>query len=270
MKSVVLAGSGLLPVEAAKNLKARGDEVYVVTFMEQSQSDFDGVADHVVTFSLGQVGKILKYLKTIKANNLIFAGKVNKEVLEKKLKFDLKALWMLAMLKDRQEDTIMQAIAKEVEKLGIKVLSQLEVFSMFAVKPGVYSKRKPGKKQRKDVIFGYEKAKGIAALDIGQTVIVKNKTVFATESIEGTNRTIKRGAKISGEGFTFIKVAKPIKESRFDLPVVGMETLKAFAKYKGAVFAVEANLTLIMNLQECIDFANANNFVLMAYSPDEK
>ncbi|MDR2884828.1 MAG: UDP-2,3-diacylglucosamine diphosphatase LpxI [Deferribacteraceae bacterium] len=265
MKTVVLAGMGLLPVEAAKNLKARGDEVHVITFVEQTQADFTGIADTVVTYSLGQVGKIIKHMKSVKADATIFVGKIDKSILERNLKLDLRALWILARLKDRQEDTIMQAIVDEVEGHGIKVLSQLEVLSTLVVKEGVYSKRKPNRKQRADIKFGYEKARGVAALDIGQVAIVKNKTIFAIESIEGTNATIKRGAEICRGGFTFIKVAKPIAEYRFDLPVIGMETLTAFAQSGGAVFAMEADLTLVVNLQECIEFANEHDFVLMAY-----
>ncbi len=269
MKTVLFAGQGLLPVEAAKSLRAKGDEVIVYTFTEQLALDFSGISDEVKVFSIGQVGKILRELKESGAKQLVFAGKFNKTLLEQNLKLDLKALWILARLKDRQENTIMYAITHEIEKLGITILSQLDLLTHQVVRNGVHSKLKPTRPQMEDVRFAYEKARGIAGLDLGQVVVVKNKTVLAMESLEGTNRTIQRGAEFCQGGFTVIKVAKPDQDYRFDLPVIGMETLSAFAAEKGAVFAVEADYTLVLNLQECVDFANANKFVFMAYTPEQ-
>ncbi len=116
--------------------------------------------------------------------------------------------------------------------------------------------------------FGYQKARGVAGLDIGQAIVIKNKTVLAIESIEGTNRTIARGAEFTrGGGFSFVKVAKPDQDFRFDLPVAGMETLSSFVEHGGAVFAVEADYSLVINLQECVDYANKHGVVFMAYKP---
>ena len=269
MRTVIVAGQGILPVEAAKSLKSRGDEVIVFTFTEQLAHDFTSVSDDVKVFSVGQVGKIIKGLKDSGAKRLVFAGKFNKTILEQNLKFDLRALWILARLKDRQENTIMYAITREIEKAGVTVLSQLDALSHLVVRKGIYSKMKPNRTQMKDVRFAYEKARGIAGLDLGQVVVVKNRTVLAMESLEGTNRTIQRGAEFCRGGFTVVKVAKPNQDYRFDLPVIGMETLAAFAAEKGAVLAVEADYTLAINMQECIDFADEKKFIFMAYAPEK-
>lgn len=267
MKVILVAGMGLLPIEAAKSIKQRGDELYIVTFTEQLSKSFDEYADEVTTFSITQVGKILKYIKSVGAEKLYFVGKINKSVLDQKLKFDLKAILMLARLKDRQEDTLMLAIVKEIEKLGVKVGSQMEVLSHLTLKPGVYSKKKPSKMQMKDVAFAFEKAKGISGLDLGQVIISKNTTVLAIESMDGTDSAIKRGAELAHhEGFTFVKVAKPQQDMRFDLPVIGMDTMRTFGEEGGAVFATEAEFTFIIELQECLDYANKHNMVFMAYS----
>ncbi|MDR0453562.1 MAG: UDP-2,3-diacylglucosamine diphosphatase LpxI [Deferribacteraceae bacterium] len=267
MKTVLFAGQGSLPVEAAKSLKSKGDDVIVYTFTEQLGQDLSGISDEVKVFSLGQAGKILKSLRESGVKRLVFAGKFNKTILEQNLKLDLKALWILARLKDRQENTMMYAFTHEIEKLGITILSQLDVLSHLILRKGIYSKMKPTRRQMEDVRFAYNKARGIAGLDIGQVVVAKNKTVLAMESLEGTNRTIQRGAEFCQGGFTVIKVAKPEQDYRFDLPVIGMETITAFAAEKGAVFAVEADYTLALDIQECINFANENKFVFMAYTP---
>ena len=265
MKALVLAGEGLLPLEAVRSLKEKGREVAVVAFDEPAPVDLQEEVDGLVFFSLSQVGKVLSYIKHSGASELVFAGKFSRRLLEKNIKFDIKALWMLARLKDRQEDTIMKAITAEIETMGVKVLSQLEVLARLAAAKGIYSRRKPTRAELDDIDFGFEKGKGIAGLDIGQSIIVKKKSVIAVEAIEGTDLSIVRAGELTNNGgFTFVKVAKPMQDYRFDMPVIGMRTLKLFAEAKGAVLALEANSTLILDFEDCVKFADENGFVFMA------
>ena len=265
MKTIVLAGEGLLPLEAVRNLKEKGQNVTVIAFEDPAPVDLKEEADEIVFFSLTQVGKVLSFIKQSGASELVFAGKFSRRLLEKNLKFDLKALWMLARLKDRQEDTIMRAIIVEIEAMGVKILSQLEVLTKLAAKKGVYSKRKPTRAELDDIDFGFEKGKGVAGLDIGQSIIVKKKSVIAVEAIEGTDLAIVRAGELTNNGgFTFVKVAKPMQDYRFDMPVIGMRTLKLFAEAKGAVLALEANSTLILDFEDCVKFADENGFVFMS------
>lgn len=265
MRTVVFAGQDNLPVEAIKNLKAPGSEVSVITFVEQAAVNFDGLVDDVTTFNIGQVGHILKHLEKLGADNVAFAGKISRTILDGGIKPDLKAMWMLMGLKDRQEDTIMLAIIEEIEKLNIKVLSQEQVLHNLMAREGVFSKLKPSKEQMADVAFGYEKEKGVAGLDIGQSIAVKNKTVLAVEAIESTDNCIKRAGTLCKGGFTVVKVAKPSQDPRFDVPVVGMNTLQTLLDSGGAVLAVEADKTLVVDMEACVNFANANKLVFMAY-----
>lgn len=265
MKTVVFAGQGKLPIDAVKNLKEIGSQVSVITFAEQAAVNLEGVADDITTMNIGKVGHILKYLENSGADSVSFAGKISREILDGGLKPDLKAIWMLFNLRDRQEDTIMLAIIEEIEKLNIKILSQEEVLHNLIAREGVYSKLKPSKAQLEDVAFGYEKEKGVAGLDIGQSIAVKNKTVLAVEAIESTDNCIKRAGTLCKGGFTVVKVAKPSQDPRFDVPVVGVDTLQTIAESGGAVLAVEADKTLIVDIDKCIEFANKNKLVFMAY-----
>ncbi|MDR2400428.1 MAG: UDP-2,3-diacylglucosamine diphosphatase LpxI [Deferribacteraceae bacterium] len=269
MKTVVLAGMGKLPFEAVKKLQERGESVTVVAFTEQIAMDLSSLAVEVQVFSIAQVGKILKYLRSIKADAMLFIGKIDRSIMEKNLKFDLKAISMLAKLRDRQEDTMMLAIIEEVEKLGVSVCSQREVLSHLIAKPGLYSMHKPNKKESEDIAFGYRKMKAVAGLDIGQSIVVKNKTVLAVEAIEGTNETVKRGGSYAKGGFTFVKVAKPNQDYRFDLPAVGLETLDIFINCGGRVFAVEADSTIIADYDACVQRADENGVVFLGFTPQE-
>jgi DUF1009 family protein len=267
MNTVVLAGMGKLPYEAVKKLRERGETVTVVAFTEQIAADFSPLDVNVQVFSIAQAGKILRFLRDIKADAMLFIGKIDRSIMEKNLKFDLKAISMLAMLKDRQEDTIMLAIIEEVKKLGVSIYSQREVLSHLIAKQGLYSKRKPGKKQLEDIIFGYRKMKAVAGLDIGQSIVIKNKTVLAVEAIEGTNETIRRGGNYAKGGFTFVKVAKPAQDYRFDLPAAGLETLETLIESGGEVFAVEAGSTLLADYEACVRRADENRVVFLGFTP---
>ena len=269
MKVAIIAGRDQLAVQAAENLKACGHEVVAFTFEDEVMADMTPVSDSVHRFSITQVGKILKTLKQLGVEALVFAGKFHKIVLDKNLKFDLKALWMLARLKDRRDDTIMLAIVAEVEKMGIKVLSQADVLSNLLVKEGIYTQARPNKAQMEDVRFGYHMAKGIAGLDIGQSIIIRKKNVVAVEAIEGTDQLILRAGELTPKGgFTLVKVAKPQQDMRFDMPVIGMTTLKNMVNSGGSVIAFEADKTLIVNKDECIRYLDENRVVFMGYLPE--
>ena len=121
-----------------------------------------------------------------------------------------------------------------------------------------------GPEQIEDVNYGYWLAKESGKLDIGQSVVIKDKMIMAVEAIEGTDKCIKRGCKIAKKNARVIKVAKPSQDKRFDIPAIGMRTLRTMKKNKADLIAVEAGETIIVDKDEVIDFANKNNIVIMA------
>ena len=129
---------------------------------------------------------------------------------------------------------------------------------------GVLGKFQPTQEQVEDVNYGYWLAKESGKLDIGQSVVIKDKMIMAVEAIEGTDKCIKRGCKIAKKNARIIKVAKPAQDKRFDIPAIGLRTLKTMKKYKADLIAVEAGETIIVNQEEVIKFANKHNIVIMA------
>ena len=129
---------------------------------------------------------------------------------------------------------------------------------------GVLGKHKPTQEQVDDVNYGYQIAKEIGKSDIGQSVVIKDKMIMAVEAIEGTDRCIRRGAKLAKKGASVIKVAKPSQDKRFDIPAVGLKTLKTMKRYKAGLLSVEANETIIADLEKVVEFADKNNIVVMA------
>lgn len=269
MKAVIMAGAGNLPILAAESLKKSGIETIAITASESIKNVLSPLVSAVHVVGLGQVGKTLKILKNEGITHFLMIGKFDKTVLEGGLKPDLRAIWLLFRLKNRNNDTIHYAVVDLLKKRGITTMSQSEVLKDIVPEPGVFTKDKPDKALLGDVAFGYTVATELGRLDVGQTVVVKKKAVMAVESAEGTDKTIARGCTLANGGAVVVKAAKPSQDARFDLPVVGMDSFKAVAENKGRLLAVEAGKTLVVGLQDCVKYANDNGIIFMAFESEK-
>lgn len=264
MKIALLAGYGKLPWYAFENIKNMEVDYIVIALSEESDGVFDG-CKKLYHFSVGQVGKIIKTLKKEFVTHVVFAGKVNKSLLYNNLKLDLKALKLLLNLKDRKDDTIMLAVVKELQDNGIDVLKQTEVLQNLLVPAGVVAGKNPDKSVMKDIEFGFDIAKELGRLDIGQTVVVRNKAVMAVEAIEGTDKTIERGLSLAKKGGVVVKVSKPDQDERFDVPTVGVDTLEKIANNGGQCLAIEAEKTFVVDFEKFKEFADKNRLTIISY-----
>ncbi len=260
----LIAGAGDMPMIWARAASDKGAEVVAIAIAEEAKKGLDGVVSQLHCLSVGQVGKIIKTLKDEGIKELVFIGKVNKSLIFKDIKFDLRAIALLARLRDRKDDTIMLAIVDELKKDGIKVIEQTTFFEDMMPGPGILTKKRPTKGEMADIEFGMEAAKGIAALDIGQTVVVKDKAVMAVEAIEGTDEAIKRGGELGKGGIVVVKVAKPNQDLRFDIPTVGMDTLKSLMGAGGKVLAIEANKTFVVDMENIVKEADRHGIAIVA------
>ncbi|MGA1862419.1 UDP-2,3-diacylglucosamine diphosphatase LpxI [Deferribacter thermophilus] len=263
MKTAVLAGYGKLPLIAINNLKDLGHEVITIAFNEEINIDLSDASDKIYKFSVGQAKKVLDTLEKEKVESVLFAGKINKSLLYSNLKFDMFSIKLLMSLKDRKDDTIMLKIVELLEERGIKVLEQTEILKNLLIEEGGLTKLKPNKDEWDDIRFGFNIAKELGRVDIGQTVVVKNMAVMAVEAIEGTDEAIKRGCNYAKKDAVVVKVAKPFQDFRFDVPTVGIDTLKNIKDNKGKVLALEAGKTFIIDKEECIKFADKNKMIIV-------
>lgn len=260
----LIAGAGEMPFIWARAARDQYAEVIAVAIAEEARKGLDGIVNQLHYLSVGQVGKIIKTFKDEGIRELVFIGKVNKTLLFQNLKFDLKAIAIMAGLKDRKDDTIMLAIVDELKKEGIEVLKQTTFLEEMMPGPGVLTKRRPTKEEMSDIEFGMEMAKGIAGLDIGQTVVVKNKAVMAVEAIEGTDEAIKRGGSQGRGDIVVVKVAKPNQDLRFDIPTIGMNTLTSIKDANGKVLAIEAGKTFVVDMENVVKEADRNGISIAA------
>ncbi len=260
----LVAGDGLLPVKMAQHAKENGFEVIAISLSDDNYNQLKKYCSKVYSFCPGEALKIEEVLKKEQIKQLTFLGKVNKTVLLKRPKLDAKAIDFIKKAIRLNDDKVMLMIIEEFEKAGITILDQTLFIKDLMIPSGVLGKLKPTQEQIDDVNYGYWLAKESGKLDIGQSVVIKDKMIMAVEAIEGTDKCIKRGCKIAKKNARIIKVAKPAQDKRFDIPAIGMRTLRTMKKYKADLIAVEAGETIIVEQDKVVEYANKHNIVIMA------
>jgi DUF1009 family protein len=212
---------------------------------------------------VGQLNRLLKFFSEHKVHHAIMAGQIAPKNLFD-LRPDLKALLLLGKLKQRNAESIFAAIAQELSKIDVDLLPATTFLEDCLASAGLIAGSKLSRREKEDVDLGWKIAKEIARLDIGQTIIVKNGTVVAVEAFEGTNDAIKRGGALAREDAIMIKVAKPNQDMRFDVPVIGIETVRVAADAKVRVIAVEAAKTLLLEREIISDLADRSKISIVA------
>jgi UDP-2,3-diacylglucosamine hydrolase len=263
-KQGLIAGDGILPIRMAQYAKDNGFEVIAISFSSDNYNQLKKYCSKVYSCSPGELLTMEKIIKKEEIKQLTFLGKVHKGLILKRPKFDSKALELLKNAVRLNDDQVMLIIIGELEQRGVTVLDQTIFIKNLMIPAGVLGKLNPTEAQMTDVNYGFTLAKEMGKLDIGQSVVIKDKMIMAVEAIEGTDKCIIRGAKLAKKGASVIKVSKPSQDKRFDIPTVGLRTLQTMRKYKASLLTVEANETIIVDQEKVIKFANKNNIVVMA------
>ena len=260
----IIAGNGVYPRLLADSARKAGvRKIAAVAFTGETDPALTQHVDLIEWMRVGQLNRFLKFFRDQKIHHAIMAGQIAPKNL-----FDLhpdwKALLVLAKLKQRNAESIFAVIADELAKVGVDLLSAASFLEDSRASVGLIAGPKLSRREEEDVALGWNIAKEIARLNIGQTIIVKNGTILAVEAFEGTNDAIKRGGALAHKGAVMIKVAKPNQDMRFDLPVIGVETIRVAAEVKLRVIAVEAGRTLFLERDAIIDLANRANISIVA------
>ncbi len=262
----VVAGQRDYPVLAIEAMRAAGIAVRIVAFDGETREDlFESFEPgHRERIKVGQIGKMLKALKRFEAGYALFVGQITPGRLFKDLTPDLKALSMLARLKERNADTIFGSIAAEVEKVGVKMLDARAFMDAHLALGGIMT----GGKQKADpdsLEFGVRMAREIAALDIGQGVVVRKGTVLAVEAFEGTDDMLSRANKYKTDRLIFVKTSKPTQNPYFDWPVFGEKTLTTMHASGITTAALEADRTILLNKPALLQQAKDLGIELIGY-----
>jgi len=262
----LLAGTGRLPVECAKAARTMGYEVYAVALLPQTDPELKECTADCADISIAQLGDVLAYLKEKGVQKVTMLGKVTKEMLfnGQHAQPDARMMQLIMSLPDRKDDTLMLAFVRELAKEGLQAFDQTALIRMLMPSRGTVTKREPTEQERKDMEFGIQMAREIGRLDVGQTAVVKSMAVMALEAIEGTDACIRRGGKLACGGAVVAKVAKPNQDLRFDVPAVGLDTVRSMVDAGAKALAIEAGRTLLVEKEKVVALADANDITIVA------
>jgi UDP-2,3-diacylglucosamine hydrolase len=251
----IIAGSGVYPLLLADAARVAGvRKIIVAAFRDETSSEIVDRADEIEWFRVGQLGKLLHFFREAKIRQAIMAGQIAPGNLFS-LRPDFRAMFLLARLKERNATSIFSAIADQLAEIGVELLPATTFLNHFLAPSGSIAGPKLREREEADIAFGFAIAKQISSLDVGQTVVVKNGTVLAVEAFEGTNETIRRGGSLGKKNAIVIKVTKPDQDMRFDVPVIGTETLRIATEARIRAIAIEAGRTLLLQKASLVDLA---------------
>jgi DUF1009 family protein len=242
----LVAGEGELPAIMARAMLARGIDVVAIALSEPMYAQLQPLVRRLHCFGAGQGNKIISALKHEGVRDLVLIGKVRKDVLFRRWRFDSRAWRVLRRAKSFQDDALLTEIIREFESEGIRVVEQARFLPELCPKGGVLTHRRPTRREWLDIEYGFASARSIGKLGIGQTVIVKHGTILAVEGMEGTDEAIIRGCRLAHEGAVVVKVSRPGQDPRLDMPTVGMHTLQVMRDGRATVLAIEAGRTLVV------------------------
>ena len=261
----IVAGNGELPPLLAKSARKLGFSTCAIAVTDEAKERLEELCDKTYRFSPGQLSKILELIKSEMIHQVVFIGKVPKlDLLRNVHKLDWTAIKYLGKLTNLNDDSIHNGIVDLLKKYDVEILPQTRFLKHLFLEKEILSKRKPTLEERVDIEYGFDVAKKIAGLDVGQTVIIKNKMILAIEAIEGTDEAIKRGCGLAKSEVVIVKVSKPAQDERFDIPTIGENTIQTLAQNGGGVLAFEANKTIVTNKEQLINTANKLNICLVA------
>ena len=266
----LIAGGGQFPLLFAQAARARGRRVVAIAHVNETSAELEALADRIYWVKLGQLGKIIASFRREGVCETVFAGTITKTRIFHDILPDFKGLTLWSKIDRRQDDAILRAVAMTLEEEGIQVLASTCYLDHLFFPQGLLTKKKPSSDHLDDIRFGWKVAREVGRLDIGQCVVVRDRTVLAVEAIEGTDAAIRRGGELAGSGAVVVKLKKPDQDFRFDLPATGVKTIDTLAAVKGAVLAVEAGQSLIFDREAMVEAANRAGIVVVGVSEDEQ
>lgn len=249
----IIAGKGAYPRLLADSARSQGvRKIAVIAFRRETDPAIEKIVDEVHWIYLGQLGRMLDALKATGIPYAVMAGQITPTHLFR-VRMDGQLISLLRRLPERNAHTIFAAIGDEIRAAGVELLPASSFMQKHMPSAGLLSRRAPSETETSDIQIGYQVAKTISSLDIGQTVVIKEGTILAVEAFEGTDAAILRAGKLGGPGGVVIKVAKPGHDMRFDIPVIGLHTVKSIRKAGISAIAVEAGRAILLEREAVIE-----------------
>ena len=264
MKIGLIAGNGKFPFLVLEGARKAGAEVAVAAIREETDAEIERVAETLTWVGIGQLGKMLRFFKSEGVEKAIMAGQVKHVQIFSRAIPDVRMVKMLLRLPKRNTDALIGAVAGELETEGIELIDSTYFLKDHLPAAGTLTKRAPDERERGDVEYGLELAREIARLDLGQTIVIRERACVAIEAMEGTDAVIRRAGALVRGRLTVVKIAKPDQDMRFDVPVVGVPTVESMIDSGATCLCLTAVKTLMFDREEMIKLANKHKIAVVA------
>jgi len=248
----IIAGNGRFPLLVAQEARRQGCWVVAVGHQGETLPELEPLVDEFEWIRVGQIGRMINRFQRSGVHEVVMAGGITKTRLFTEVRPDLRALALLAKLRTKDDDAILRGLAAELERSGLVVGDSVQYLGALMATPGSMAAKKPTTKEEADVKYGWEVAKAVGRVGIGQCIVLKDKVVLAVEATKGTDETIRRGGRLAHGGAVVVKVSKPGQDQRFDLPTIGPETVAVMAEAGASVIAVEAGRSLLLDRDDLL------------------
>ncbi len=264
----LIAGNGRFPFLVLEGARSQGIDMAVIAIKEEADPDLGKLAQRLHWVSLGELSKAIDLLHQEGVTQAVMAGQVKHNKIFSAIRPDWKLAKVLFALPKKNTDSLIGAVAKVLEDEGIRLVDSTVFLKPLLPDAGVLTRRKPSQEEYADMAYGLSLARNLAAMDIGQTVVVSSQACIAVEAMEGTDETIARAARIAvGRPLVVVKVGKPKQDMRFDVPVVGLPTIATMKASGATALAIDAQRTLLFDREALIAAANDAGIAIEAFLP---
>jgi UDP-2,3-diacylglucosamine hydrolase len=264
----LIAGNGRFPFLVLQSARQQGIDVVVAAIKEETSPEIESCGFPVHWLGLGELGKLVKTFRKADVRKAIMAGQVKHVQIFGSSFPDLTMIRMLAGLKHKNTDSLIGGVARVLEEEGITLMDSSALLKPHMVSEGRLTPRGLNANEQSDVDYGRPIAHRIASMDIGQTIVVRDRAVVAVEAMEGTDAVIRRAGELAGKkDLTVIKVSKPKQDMRFDIPVIGLATLENMIASGATALVIDAGHCLLFDKEEILDAAKKHNIAVVALPP---
>lgn len=267
----LIAGNGDFPFLVLEGARSRGIEMAVIAIREEASPALEREAKRLHWISLGELSRGIELLHREGVKHAVMAGQVKHNKIFSSIRPDWRLAKLLLALPSKNTDSLVGAIARVLHDEGIELVDSTKFLGPLLPAAGVLTRRSPDVSESRDIEYGRRVAQQIAGLDLGQTVVVRDRACVAIEAMEGTDETIERAARITGgQRLVVVKVSKPLQDMRFDVPVVGTKTIEVMRRADATALAIDAGRTLLFDRDALIRAADEAGIAIEAFSPEMK
>jgi hypothetical protein len=264
----LIAGNGDFPFLVLEGARSRGIEMAVIAVREEASPALERAAKRLHWVSLGELSRMIELLHREGVKHAVMAGQVKHNKIFSSIRPDWRLAKLLFSLPARNTDALVGAVARVLEDEGIELVDSTKFLGPLLPQAGVLTRRTPDEAEAADIDYGRQVAQQVAGLDLGQTVVVRNRACVAVEAMEGTDETIERAAHIAGgQKLVVVKVSKPRQDMRFDVPVIGTKTIEVMRQSNATALAIDAGRTLLFDREALIRAADEAGIAIQAFMP---